>query len=54
MGTKHHKYGLLGPLGSYSPATNLHCCTRILSPSLGHFQGGGYRYRSLVEGLYTL
>ena len=28
---------------------------RRLAPfSLGHFQVGNYRYRSLIEGLYTL
>ena len=25
-----------------------------LGSSLGHVQVGGYRYRSLIEGLYTL
>ena len=25
-----------------------------LAPYLGHFQVGSYRYRSLMEGLYTL
>ena len=26
----------------------------FLQESLGHFQVGSYRYRSLIEGLYTL
>ena len=32
----------------------LGCGARELRLDLGHFQVGSYRYRSLVEGLYTL
>ena len=32
----------------YIPRLRVHTCT------LGHFQLGSYRYRSLIEGLYTL
>ena len=36
-------------LGKGNPATQI----SVASRTLGHFQMGRYRYRSLIEGLYT-
>ena len=38
---------VLGSLGVRVPGSQLETCF------LGHFQVGSYRYRSLIEGLYT-